>query len=115
MPLINKYLLAIALLVFVLPAQAELTIEDGYVRGLPPGQPVTAAFMRLVNSSEQDVVITAAATNAAETAEVHSHKHHNGMMSMAKVDQITVPAKGEFVLAPGQYHLMLINFINIFF
>ncbi len=109
MSAINKRLLAILLLSLSWPALAELTIEEGYVRGLPPGQPNTAAFMRLVNSGDQDVVITGAASNGAKLAEVHSHKHHNGMMSMEQVDQITVPANGEFVLAPGKYHLMLIN------
>ncbi|ARN76302.1 hypothetical protein BST96_05040 [Oceanicoccus sagamiensis] len=105
----NRHLLALILLSFSCSALAELTIKDGYVRGLPPGQPNTAAFMRLVNSGDQDVVITAADSNGAELAEVHSHKHQNGMMSMEKVDQVTVPAKGEFVLAPGKYHLMLIR------
>ena len=109
MSLINRRLLALVLLSLSFSALAELTIEDGYVRGLPPGQPTTAAFMRLVNSGDQDVLITAAASNGSTAAEVHSHKHNNGMMSMEKVDQITVPAKGEFVLAPGKYHLMLIN------
>ena len=68
--------------------------------------------MRLVNTADQDVVITGAASNGAELAEVHSHKHHHGMMSMEKVDQLTVPANGELVLAPGKYHLMLINLIK---
>ncbi len=99
----------VMLLGLPLSAVAELVIQDGYVRGLPPGQPTTAAFMRLVNTGSEDIVITGAVTNGAKTAEVHSHKHSNGMMSMEQVDQVVVPAKGEFLLAPGKYHLMLIN------
>jgi len=109
---INRYLLTTILFSLSCSALAELTIKEGYVRGLPPGQPNTAAFMRLVNTADQDVVITGAASNGAELAEVHSHKHHHGMMSMEKVDQLTVPANGELVLAPGKYHLMLINLIK---
>ena len=91
---------------------AELQVDDGYVRGLPPGQTVTAAFMTLVNSSEQAVTIVSATSDSAELAEVHAHVHNNGMMSMKKVDSITVPANGRFVLVPGQHHLMLINLLE---
>ena len=88
---------------------AELRVEEGFVRGLPPGQPTTAAFMRLVNSGAVDMTIDRVITDAAELAEFHAHRHRNGMMSMEKVDSITIPANGEFILAPGEHHLMLIN------
>ena len=104
-----KRFVVVMFLVMSLPALAELSIQQGYVRGLPPGQTTTAAFMRLVNTGDKDIVITGAASNGARTAEIHSHKHHHGMMSMEKVDRLVVPANGEFVLAPGKYHLMLIN------
>ena len=94
-----------------MPASAALLIEEGYVRGLPPGQQVTAAFMRLVNSGDKPVTVVAAKTGAAERAEIHAHRHHNGMMSMQQVDRIQVPANGEFLLAPGAHHLMLINLL----
>lgn len=88
---------------------AELQVDDGYVRGLPPGQVVTAAFMTLRNDAEQAVSIVSASSDSAEQTEIHAHVHNNGMMRMEKVDSITVPAKGRFVLAPGEHHLMLIN------
>jgi copper(I)-binding protein len=90
-------------------AFADLTAEDAFVRGLPPGQPNTAAFMRLINSDAVDITIDRVTTDGAELAEFHAHRHHKGMMSMEKVDSITVPAGGEFILAPGEHHLMLIN------
>lgn len=106
----GRLLAVVGLLLLASPAWTQLAIEDGYVRGLPPGQPVTAAFMRLVNNSEQPITIIAAASTSAERAEIHAHRHHNGMMSMQRVDDgIVVPAKGDFVLLPGKYHLMLIN------
>lgn len=90
-------------------SSAELRIEDGFVRGLPPGQQTTAAFMRLVNDSDSDVTIIDASSNSAERAEIHAHTHRNGMMSMHRVVSIVVPAQSEFVLEPGEHHLMLIN------
>jgi hypothetical protein len=88
---------------------AEVRIVDGYVRGLPPSQPVTAAFMRLLNTGNQTVEITSADSDSAERTEFHAHVHRNGMMGMEKVDKLVIAANSELLLAPGEYHLMLIN------
>ena len=104
-----RYIVLSALMLLAISVRAELEIIDGYVRGLPPGQPVTAAFMRIKNPDAAAVEIVAASTDVAERAEFHAHRHRNGMMSMEKVDSISIPAGQEFVLAPGQHHLMLIN------
>ncbi len=90
-------------------ASAELQVQDGYVRALPPGVPVTAAFMTLINTADTDVKITGGKSNAAETLELHTHRHVNGMMSMQQVPSVDIPAKGEFAFVPGSYHIMLMN------
>jgi copper(I)-binding protein len=88
---------------------AEIKVEEGYVRELLPRQRVTAAFMQLRNTSDEDVVINGAQSSLAERSEIHAHRHRNGMMSMERVDRIVVPAKGKFVLKPGGHHLMLLG------
>ena len=90
-------------------ASGQLLIQDGYVRGLPPGQPNTAAFMRLVNTGDRAVQLVAASSDSAERAEFHQHIHRGDIMRMEKQDSITVPAGGEFVLAPGGHHMMLLK------
>lgn len=90
----------------------EVLVERGFVRAMPPGAPNTAAFMRLVNTGTEAVVIDGGATEAAERVEIHVHAHSNGMMSMHQVPEITVPGNGEFVLKPGEYHLMLMNLVT---
>lgn len=95
-----------------LSATAELLVSEAYVRGLPPGQKVTAAFMALENKDNKPVSVVAASSDSAERAEIHAHVHNNGMMRMEKVDKITVPAGGQFILAPGEHHLMLINLLR---
>ncbi len=90
-------------------ARAELLVEEGYVRGLPPGQTVTAAFMTLRNSGPDDLVLTSGRSAASEKVEFHQHSHDNGMMRMRQLQQLVVPAGGELSLAPGGLHLMLIG------
>lgn len=103
--LVRVLLLAVMLL--PLSAGAEMLIRDGYVRGMPPGQQVTAAFMRLQNTGEKDLVIVAASSDVAARVEIHRHRHVDGMMRMEQVDSITVPAGKDFVLQSGGYHLMM--------
>lgn len=106
----NKALPVIAALA-LLPAlvRAELVAEDGFVRGLPPGQTVTAAFMTLKNPGAADLVLTEGRSPVAEKVEFHQHSHEGGMMRMRQLQQLLVPAGGEVTLEPGALHLMLIG------
>jgi hypothetical protein len=104
-----KYVVSAILLTLVFAQQglAQLVVEDGYIRGLPPGQKVTAAFMTLRNPGAQDVILTSASSPVAEKLEFHQHSHEGGMMRMREVEQLLVPAAGELRLSPGNLHLML--------
>lgn len=90
-------------------AGGALQIREGYVREMPPGQSTSAAFMTLVNGGDRPVAIVAATSDVAQTVEIHSHRHENDMMRMEQVKRLVIPAKGQVKLAPGGYHLMLIN------
>ena len=98
-----------AVSVFAESPSDDLVFEQAYVRALPPTQTVTAAFMRLVNNGNTPIVIIGAQSTISEKAEIHAHSHRNGMMRMERVNRISVPAHGEFVLASGGHHLMLIG------
>ena len=90
-------------------ALAQLVVEDGYVRGLPPGQEVTAAFMTLRNAGEAELRITGASSPVAERAEFHAHRHVDGMMRMQLQPEVILPARAALRLEPGRLHLMLIG------
>ena len=84
-----------------------MAVDGAYIRGLPPGQTVTAAFMTLNNPLAQDCQLVGPASPIASSAEIHAHSHHNGTMSMRPVDAVKIPAGESFSLEPGGYHLML--------
>lgn len=89
-----------------------ITVTDAYIRGLPPGQSVTAAFMTLNNSTERACRLVGASSAIASSAEIHAHSHHNGVMSMRPVDAVNIPAGEAISLEPGGYHLMLFGLQN---
>ncbi len=86
-----------------------LTVDNAYVREMPPGQKVTGAFMTLKNGSDQDRAAVSASSDVAESVELHTHVHDQGVMKMRQVEKIGVPAGSETVLEPGGYHVMLIG------
>ena len=103
----RKWLL---LLAAILPLSAlGLSVEQVYVRGLPPTQKNTAAFFTLVNPGDVPLTLRAGSSRAAERLEIHSHGQHNGMAAMRRQDSVTVAAGEQLVFKPGGYHLMLIN------
>ncbi len=88
---------------------ASVNVEGAYVRHMPPTQSVTGAFMTFRNTTDADREIVSAESDVAERVELHTHLHDNGVMKMRQVEKIEVPARGETVLAPGGFHVMLIG------
>lgn len=87
----------------------NLSIEEGYVRGLPPTAINTAAYMRLLNTGPQAIELTGATTPAASHVELHETYEENGQLSMRHVPTAEIPAGGELTLRSGGLHLMLME------
>lgn len=86
-----------------------LSVDDLHVRAVPPVSTTTAAFMVLHNDGDEDRSLVGASTPAAGVAELHNHVNVDGVMQMRQVEAIPVPAGEHVSLAPGGYHLMLID------
>ncbi|WP_404418602.1 copper chaperone PCu(A)C [Marinospirillum sp.] len=105
-----KPFLLVVLLTFSLASLAqELQVQDPYVRAVPPGSPVSAAFMELHNQGSEQRALVAASSPVSEVVELHTHTKVDGVMQMRRVESIEVPAEGKTLLEPGGLHLMLIN------
>ena len=88
-------------------AQDSITASQAWVRPTVPGQEVTGAFMTLL--SAQHAKLVKAESNAAESVEIHSMSMHNGVMEMRELKELDLPAGKPVKLAPGGFHIMLIN------
>ena len=89
-----------------------VAIDDPYVRAIPPGQTISAAFLTLVNDSDKNIDLVKATSDSAKHVELHEHVHEDGMMKMRQVAKISVAAKGKTELKPGGYHIMLIGLLK---
>ncbi len=84
-----------------------ITVRDAWVRATVPGQKVAGAYMDL--TSAQSVALVAAATSAAQKAELHTMAMEAGVMKMRPVAKIELPARQTVSLKPGGLHVMLIG------
>jgi copper(I)-binding protein len=100
-----RRLLVIAPVLGVVPAWADVTVKDAWVRGTVEGQTSTGAYM--VIASDHDVTLTSAATPLADHAQVHEMQMHGDMMMMMPVERLAIPAGKPVALDERNYHLML--------
>jgi len=87
----------------------SVTAVNPYVRAIPPGATVSAAFMQLKNGDKSDHSLVAAQSPAAKSVELHTHTLKDGMMMMRQVKKIDLPAGKTVELKPGGLHIMLIG------
>ena len=81
-----------------------------WVRLPPPNLSVTAAYMTLGNSGDEDLTVVAAESPIAGTVELHEHlQDAAGVMRMRQVASLPLPAGGRLAMEPGGLHLMLIG------
>ena len=90
-------------------ADGMISIGDPHVRLVPPNAENTGIFMVIRNQGDKDVKLIGAESSAAKKVELHTVIEEGGMKKMRPVPSITVKAKGETVLKPGDYHVMLIG------
>lgn len=89
-------------------AQAQpIEVKDAWIRGTVGGQKATGAFMSLTSRAPARLV--AASSPAAGAVEIHSMKMDGGVMRMSAVDGVELPANQTVKLAPGGYHVMLMD------
>jgi copper(I)-binding protein len=88
-------------------ALAELVVEEGYVRKPIPGRSMSAAFMTVRNTGTEDFVVTSACLEGAESVEIHTHSHDDGVMRMRQLHELTIKAGEAVTLEPGGLHLMI--------
>jgi copper(I)-binding protein len=95
------------LLLAALPAMAQVTVSEAWVRGTVAQQKATGAFMTL--NAAQDSRLLSASSPVAGVVEVHEMTMTDNVMRMRQLDSLALPAGKPVKLMPGGYHLMLLQ------
>lgn len=102
--------LFIAAIVNLTPAvatQGSITVADGWAR--VSSGPNSAIFMHMYNDGKTDDALVSAASNIAETTELHTHIKEGDVYKMRPVPHMLVNAGEKTTLKPGGLHIMLLN------
>ena len=102
-----RHLLPVSALLLSLAAQAQVKVDDPWVRATVAPQKATGAFMQL--TAEKAAKVVAASSPVAEVVEIHEMKMDGGVMKMRAVDALALPAGQPVALKPGSYHVMLMG------
>lgn len=100
----------VAIAVLIVPALvlAELPqVRDARVPAPPPGAPVAAAYMTLVNPGDEVLRVTGASSPDVPRVEMHRSSIVDEVARMERQEALEVPPGDELVLARGGLHLML--------
>ena len=90
-----------------LPAWAQTTVTDPWVRGTVTQQKATGMFAQI--TSAQGGRLLSASSPVAGVVEIHEMKMDGNVMRMRAVTELALPAGHAVALKPGGYHVMLMD------
>ena len=88
---------------------ASVTIDGAWARSTPSMAGNGAAYMTIMNHSNEPDILLGLATPVAEKAELHGHFMEDGMMSMRPLAQQDFGSHTHTTLKPGAMHIMLMG------
>jgi len=91
------------------PVLADLRVEQPWVRAMPAVSMHTAAYLRLINESDEPRALLAAEVEGYARVELHETVDQAGVARMLRREQLVVPPRGVLLLRPGGKHVMLMD------
>ena len=102
-------LLAAVALSACTPAKPDIAVTAVWARAVAPGQTSGAVYMTIANTGDAADKLISAKASLSQSGGLHASRTANGVVSMAPVDSLAIPANGKVELAPGGTHLMIMD------
>lgn len=99
----------IALCVAKAVVAAGLETKDPWVRLAPPTARVNAAYMSLINHSDQTIIITQIDADCCAMTMLHETRQEGDRVTMVHLDELEVPPQSTIHMRPGGLHMMLMR------
>ena len=96
---------------FSLTSKADelLHWKDAWVRSMPPGAQVSAAYGMLMNHSDTAVTLSAISSDISGSAEIHEVIADGDQRRMVRLTSIDIAPHETLILEPGGRHIMLLD------
>lgn len=86
-----------------------LVLEAGWVRAMPPGKGMTAAYGALTNWQSDTVIVRSFASDQFADVSLHRTIVEDGISRMRAVESLSLEPGQTVLLEPGGLHLMLMG------
>jgi len=113
---VRRWLIAIAVATFTLPALAHdyklgsLEIGNPWTRATPPSAQSGGGFLTITNKGTMPDRLVAVRSAASNKTEIHEMKMDGNVMRMRELDKgLEIPPGATVELKPGSYHLMFME------
>ena len=87
----------------------DIVVERPWARATPKGASVAVGYMVLRNNGGTADALTAIASPAAGSIEMHESKTDAGVTRMGAIAALAIPPGGAIVLRPGADHIMFVD------
>ena len=87
----------------------KYSVEEPWVRSMPPGSKMTAAYFTVTNNSDEAIRIIAAGAAEFSSATLHESVVTDGVASMVEIPVLTILPGESVSLEPGGKHMMLMG------
>ncbi|EKE73729.1 copper chaperone PCu(A)C [Gallaecimonas xiamenensis] len=104
-----KYSIGFLLLASLGLAAEPLAVDGPWVRLMPPGVNMTAAYMTLRNQGDSPLTIEAVRSPEASSVMLHGYRQDGDKVRMTHLDSLTLAPHQTQVLEPGALHLMVMG------
>lgn len=103
------FLFIVLLSSFNIMADTPIEILTPVIRLPPPGQNVSAIFLKITNKSPKDLSLVKVSGDFAERFELHTMEMKDNMMRMRQVDFISLRKETTTELKSGGLHIMVFD------
>lgn len=100
-------LLPLVMLLPLMPAMADIHVNDPWIKEAPPGVRVMAGYLVLENQGSEPLVLTDVSSPVFERIELHLSVIENDVVRMEAQHAMALKPGDSVSFEPGGYHLML--------
>lgn len=105
---------ALGALLFLVSASAvsageKAVLQSAWVREALPKMMSHAAYLTVTNPGTEAIHLVGASSPQYAKAEIHLSMRRDGIATMARQDQLAIPAGGTLRFKPGSFHIMLMK------
>ena len=88
-------------------SKSVIMVEDAWIPMAPPTMTMNAGYVTLINHGHHEQTLVSASSPNYKHIEFHASEMIDGMVSMKKVEQVTIGSHQSVYFKPGGLHLMM--------